>query len=124
MDRRVAQAIHLPRSASELHLNAALSFSPRGCDESGLEIPDWQASGMVVGMDVSNQETRPITLHVQPPKALEMTQKKSKPIPRRGFLRLFFALPASIVLFRHMAAGDPDEIVEVDGWILKRSDLS
>jgi hypothetical protein len=53
-----------------------------------------------------------------------MTQNKSKPVPRRGFLRMLLALPALVLMFRNMPSGDPDEIVEVDGWILKRSDLS
>jgi hypothetical protein len=53
-----------------------------------------------------------------------MTQNKSNSVPRRSFLQTLLALPAFIVLFRNMPAGNPDEIVEVDGWILKRSDLS
>lgn len=53
-----------------------------------------------------------------------MTQNKPKSIPRRSFLYTLLALPAVPVLLRNAPAADPDEIVEVDGWILKRSDLS
>jgi hypothetical protein len=51
-----------------------------------------------------------------------MTQDKSKAIPRRSFLQSLLALPA-FLLFRNVPIADPDEIIEVDGWLLKRSDL-
>ena len=43
---------------------------------------------------------------------------------RRRFLKaLFLALPA-LAIFRHVRPTRHDDIVEVDGWILKRSDLA
>jgi hypothetical protein len=44
-------------------------------------------------------------------------------LSRRGFLVALLALPAIPVL-RKLPAGQPDDIVELNGWILKRSDLS
>ncbi len=52
-----------------------------------------------------------------------MSQKKTNRIPRRTMLQSLLALPA-FALFRNAPVADPDEIVVVDGWILKRSDLS
>ncbi|MCR5858185.1 MULTISPECIES: hypothetical protein [Mesorhizobium] len=55
-----------------------------------------------------------------------MTRSES-PLPktsRRGILKaLLFALPA-IALFKYIRPTQHDDIVEVDGWILKRSDLA
>lgn len=55
-----------------------------------------------------------------------MTRSES-PLPttsRRSILKaLFFALPA-IALFKYVRPTEHDDIVEVDGWILKRSDLA
>ena len=55
-----------------------------------------------------------------------MTRSKS-PLPktsRRSILKaLFFALPALAILKR-VSPTRHDDIVEVDGWILKRSDLA
>lgn len=49
----------------------------------------------------------------------------SKKISRRTLMQALLALPAlSLFRKRKEAAGDPDEIVEVNGWILKRSDLA
>ena len=48
---------------------------------------------------------------------------------RRAIVQALIALPA-LALFRAQAAvadppsADPNEIVEVNGWILKRSDLA
>jgi hypothetical protein len=46
-------------------------------------------------------------------------------ISRRGLLQALVALPF-LSLFRRpvSARNDPNEIVEVNGWILKRSDLA
>lgn len=46
-------------------------------------------------------------------------------ISRRALLQALLALPV-LSLFRKTPPenGDPDEIVEVDGWILKRRDLA
>ncbi|WP_198541013.1 hypothetical protein [Mesorhizobium sp. LCM 4577] len=48
---------------------------------------------------------------------------------RRAIVQALIALPA-LSLFRNQAASanpgeiDPDEIVEINGWILRRSDLA
>lgn len=42
---------------------------------------------------------------------------------RRAIVQALIALPA-LSLFRNQPVVDPDEIVEVNGWILKRSDLA
>lgn len=48
----------------------------------------------------------------------------TRKMPRRMIVQMLIALPA-LSLFRNQAAiVDPDEIVEVNGWILKRSDLA
>jgi len=53
-----------------------------------------------------------------------MTEQKTSKTTRRRFLRtLLLALPA-IALFRHIRPTGKDDIVEVEGWILKRSDLA
>ena len=46
-----------------------------------------------------------------------------KKISRRSVVQALVALPA-LSLFRKLPDVDPDEIVEVNGWILKRSDLA
>ena len=51
-----------------------------------------------------------------------------KKISRRAMVQALIAMPA-LQLFRKLPAddgahADPDEIVEVNGWILKRSDLA
>lgn len=55
-----------------------------------------------------------------------MTTTES-PLPktsRRRLLKaLLFALPA-LAIFKHVRPTRHDDIVEVDGWILKRSDLA
>jgi hypothetical protein len=42
---------------------------------------------------------------------------------RRAIVRALIVLPA-LSLFRNQPVVDPDEIVEVNGWILRRSDLA
>jgi hypothetical protein len=42
---------------------------------------------------------------------------------RRLLIALLFALPA-LAAMRHLRPTRSDDIVEIDGWILKRSDLS
>jgi len=47
-----------------------------------------------------------------------------KRISRRAIVQALIALPA-LSLFRNQpAVVDPDEIIEVNGWILRRSDLA
>lgn len=46
-----------------------------------------------------------------------------KRMSRRAIVQALIALPA-LSLFRNQPVVDPDEIVEVNGWILKRSDLA
>ena len=52
-----------------------------------------------------------------------------KRMSRRAIVQALFALPA-LSLFRSQTAPanpheiDPDEIVEINGWILRRSDLA
>lgn len=50
-----------------------------------------------------------------------------KKMSRRAIVQALIALPA-LSLFRPAAADpdeiDPDEIIEVNGWILRRSDLA
>lgn len=59
-----------------------------------------------------------------------MSDFLAKALPRRMLLKTLLAVPA-FSLFRTMTAPKPipgglddDEIVEVGGWILKRSDLA
>lgn len=53
-----------------------------------------------------------------------MTDKSPVTPSRRGFLRtLLLALPAFLILKRARPTAH-DDIVEIDGWILKRSDLA
>lgn len=42
---------------------------------------------------------------------------------RRGFLAALLALPALALIARVMRPTAHDDLVEVDGWILKRSDV-
>jgi len=46
-----------------------------------------------------------------------------KTVSRRALVRALTMLPA-LPLLRRFPNPDADEIVEVDGWILKRSDLA
>lgn len=47
-----------------------------------------------------------------------------KRMSRRAIVQALMALPA-LSLFRNQpAVAEPDEIVEVNGWILRRSDLA
>ncbi|WP_292190307.1 hypothetical protein [Mesorhizobium sp.] len=47
----------------------------------------------------------------------------TKKISRRTIMQALIALPA-LSLFRKLPDTDPDAIIEVNGWILKRSDLT
>ena len=46
-----------------------------------------------------------------------------KKISRRTIVQALIAVPA-LSLFRKLPEASPDEIVEINGWILKRSDLA
>ena len=46
-----------------------------------------------------------------------------KKISRRTIVQALIAVPA-LSLFRKLPEANPDEIVEINGWILKRSDLA
>lgn len=46
-----------------------------------------------------------------------------KKISRRTVVTALIAMPA-LSLFRKLPEANPDEIVEINGWILKRSDLA
>jgi hypothetical protein len=52
-----------------------------------------------------------------------MTEVRTKRPTRRSILRTLLAIPAAAFLFRNIRLTEHDEIVEVDGWILKRSDI-
>jgi hypothetical protein len=52
-----------------------------------------------------------------------MRQTANGKLKRRAFLAALLALPAIAVLFRVIRPTASDDIVEVDGWILKRSDI-
>jgi hypothetical protein len=52
-----------------------------------------------------------------------MNPDAPKKISRRTIIQALLALPA-FSLFRNTTKHAPDEIVEVNGWILKRSDLA
>jgi hypothetical protein len=52
-----------------------------------------------------------------------MTEAKTKRSTRRSFLRMLLAIPAAAFLVRNVRLTEHDDIVEVDGWILKRSDI-
>jgi hypothetical protein len=52
-----------------------------------------------------------------------MTEARTKRPTRRSFLRTLLAIPAAAFLFRNIRLTEQDDIVEVDGWILKRSDI-
>lgn len=61
----------------------------------------------------------------QPPAESRVMSFVKKAISRRTLVRALFALPG-LALLRGLPTPGPenlDEIVEVDGWILKRSDL-
>ena len=44
-------------------------------------------------------------------------------LSRRTLVQALLALP-TVALARRLPAPDPDEIVELDGWILRREDLA
>jgi hypothetical protein len=46
-----------------------------------------------------------------------------KKISRRTVVQALIAMPA-LSLFRKLPETNPDEIIEINGWILKRSDLA
>ena len=52
-----------------------------------------------------------------------MTNESTTTPTRRRFLAALLALVPAFSLFRHVRPTQHDDIVEVDGWILKRSDL-
>lgn len=52
-----------------------------------------------------------------------MTNNKATKPSRRRFLAALLSLVPAFTLFRHIRPTEHDDIVEVDGWILKRSDL-
>jgi hypothetical protein len=53
-----------------------------------------------------------------------MTEARTKRSTRRSFLRTLLAIPAAAFFFRNIRLTEhDDDIVEVDGWILKRSDI-
>ena len=47
-----------------------------------------------------------------------------KKMSRRSIVQALMALPALSLFRNQTAVVDPDEIVEVNGWILRRSDLA
>lgn len=47
----------------------------------------------------------------------------TRKISRRTVMQALIALPA-LSLFRKLPVADPETIVEVNGWILKRGDLT
>ncbi|MER8825230.1 hypothetical protein NKH73_01600 [Mesorhizobium sp. M0938] len=47
----------------------------------------------------------------------------SRKMSRRTIMQALIALPA-LSLFRKLPDADPDAIVEINGWVLKRSDLA
>jgi hypothetical protein len=52
-----------------------------------------------------------------------MTQLAKK-MSRRAIVQALMALPALSLFRGKPALVDPDEIVEINGWILRRSDLA
>lgn len=52
-----------------------------------------------------------------------MTEHNINRQNRRRFLALLATLVPAFTLFRHIRPTEHDDIVEVEGWILKRSDL-
>jgi len=52
-----------------------------------------------------------------------MTQFAKK-MSRRAIVQALMALPALSLFRGKPALVDPDEIVEINGWILRRSDLA
>jgi hypothetical protein len=52
----------------------------------------------------------------------DMTHKTDATLTRRSFIKALAAVSALALLTRHVPLPG-DEIIEVDGWILKRSDL-
>lgn len=52
-----------------------------------------------------------------------MKHKKTNTISRRSLLAAFLALPAIALIARVIRPTRDPELVEVDGWILKRSDV-
>ncbi|SFP82831.1 hypothetical protein SAMN03159463_04966 [Mesorhizobium sp. NFR06] len=43
---------------------------------------------------------------------------------RRAIVQALIALPALSLFRSQPAVADPDEVVEINGWILRRSDLA
>lgn len=52
-----------------------------------------------------------------------MTEPRTKSATRRSILRALLAILAAAFFFRNVRMTEHDDIVEVDGWILKRSDI-
>ena len=52
-----------------------------------------------------------------------VTEQNTNRPTRRRFLALLATLVPAFTLFRHIRLTEHDDIVEVEGWILKRSDL-
>lgn len=51
-------------------------------------------------------------------------QIENKTPSRRGFLQFLFSLPLFSIFAREIRPTKSEDIVEVDGWILKRSDIA
>ena len=45
-------------------------------------------------------------------------------ISRRAIVQALIALPALSLFRNQLIVAEPDEIVEINGWILRRSDLA
>lgn len=52
-----------------------------------------------------------------------MTSASNSTVRRRGFLAALLAIPALALLHRVIKPTVSHDIVEVDGWILKRDDV-
>ena len=90
--------------------------SKTGCGHLGMNLASLESRCVVSGTSVAP---------VSPGTLLQrrfMTSLTIR-ISRRAIVQALLALPA-LSLFRGLPDADPNEIVEVNGWILKRSDLA
>ncbi|MDP3897774.1 MAG: hypothetical protein Q8Q62_13970 [Mesorhizobium sp.] len=53
-----------------------------------------------------------------------MTKESNTDTTRRLFLTALLLMLPTLALFRNVHVIEKDDLVEVDGWILKRSDLA
>ena len=61
---------------------------------------------------------------IEAPVERRVMSRFMRKMSRRAIVQALIALPALSLLRSQPAVVDPDEIVEINGWILRRSDLA